>query len=119
VSNQIDERERLKRLRDRQLQTRDPRSTDRRVHRAVAKRRGRKQKRVTLSEIYTDVPAKWKGLSLGIVVGAAVSIALPLLFEGTWPELVGLASLVILAILGYAIGQGYQTRDELRELTRR
>jgi hypothetical protein len=119
MSNQVDERERLRRLRDRQLQARDPRSVDRKVHRAVAKRRGRRPKRVTLAEIYTDVPAKWKGLFLGLLAGAAVSIALPLLFEGTWPELVGLASLPILAILGLVIGQAFQVRDELRDLTRR
>jgi hypothetical protein len=119
MSNQVDDRERLRQLRDRQLQARDPRSVDRKVHRAVAKRRGRRQKRVTLAEMYTDVPAKWKGLFLGLLAGAAVSIALPLLFEGTWPELVGLASLPILAILGLVIGQAFQVRDELRDLTRR
>ena len=119
MSNQVDERERLKRLRDRQLQARDPRSIDRKTHRVVSQRRGRRQKRVTIVEMYTDVPAQWRGLFLGVLVGAVVSIVLPLLFEGTWPELVGLASLLVLAILGFGIGQGFQARDELRDLTRR
>jgi hypothetical protein len=119
MSYQNDERERLKQLRDRQLQARDPRSVDRKVHRTVARRRGRRQQRVTLTEMYTDVPAQWKGLFLGVLAGIAVSIVLPLLFEGLWPELVGLASLLVLAILGFLIGQAFQMRDELRDLTRR
>jgi hypothetical protein len=119
MSNQTDDRERLRQLRDRQLQARDPRSVDRKVHRAVSKRRGRRQKRVTIVEMYTDVPAQWRGLVLGVLAGAVISIVLPLLFEGTWPELVGLASLPVLALLGFAIGQGFQARDELRDLTRR
>jgi hypothetical protein len=119
MSNQIDDRERLRQLRDRQLRARDPRSADRRTHRTVAKRRGRRQKRVTITEMFTDVPAKWKGLFLGVLAGAAVWIALPLLFEGTWPGLVGLASLPVLAILGFIIGQAFQMRDELVDLTRR
>jgi hypothetical protein len=119
MSKQVDDRERLSQLRDRQLQARDPRSVDRKVHRAVSRRRGRRQKRVTIVEMYTDVPAQWKGLFLGVLAGAVLFFVLPLLFEGSWPELAGLASLPVLAILGLLIGRAFQARDELRDLTRR
>jgi len=119
MSKPIDDRERLAQIRDRQLQARDPRSADRKVHRTVAKRRGRRQERVTIAEMLTDVPAKWRGLFLGVLAGAVVWVALPLLFEGSWPGLVGLASLPALAVIGFVIGQAYQMRDELVDLTRR
>ncbi len=120
MSSDHDERERLRRLRDRQVQLRDPRKADRKVQQAVASRhRARGRQRFTLKGAIATIPHQWRGLILGVLLGICISIVLPLLFEGTWPELVGLASIPVLGLLGFAMGQAFDVREELRDFSRR
>jgi hypothetical protein len=116
MSNQDKERERLARLRDRQLQARNPRKTDQRVMRQVARRRGRKQKKVTFGEMVRDLPHKWRDLFLGIVIGMVIWIVLDAVADGVWVDPVGLLAILFLAILGYVLGQAFDVRDDLRRL---
>lgn len=116
MSIQNDERERLKRLRDRQLQARNPQKADQRVMHQVARRRGRRQKKVTLGEMLRDLPHKWRGLFFGCLLGVLLWLLLTLLVELAWVDLLGLAVILVLALLGYALGQAFDARDELRRL---
>ena len=114
-----DERERLEWLRERQLRARDPRTADRKTMGTISRRRRKRYKRVTFAEMFRDIPHKWRGLLIGAAIGALISILLPLLFEGSWVEIVGYASIVVLALIGVAFGQAYELRDELRDFSRR
>jgi uncharacterized protein YacL len=116
MSYQDDERERLKRLRDRQLRARNPQRGDARLMRHVATRRGRRQKKVTLAEMVRDLPQKWRGLFLGAIIGMLIWLLLYILADGMWVDLVGLVSIVVLAFLGFALGQAFDVRDELKRL---
>jgi Flp pilus assembly protein TadB len=116
MSYQDDERERLRRLRDRQLQARNPQRADARVMRQVAKRRGRRQRKVTPADMVRELPYKWRGLFLGVIIGMFIWLLLYALVEGAWVDLVGLASIVVLAFLGFALGQAFDVRDELKRL---
>jgi polyferredoxin len=116
MSYQDDERERLRRLRDRQLQARNPQRGNARVMSHVAKRRGRRQKKVTPADMVRELPYKWRGLSLGVIISMFIWLLLTVLAEGAWVDLVGLASIVVLAFLGFALGQAFDVRDELKRL---
>ncbi len=57
------ESQRLQRLRERQLQARDPHAKPRKIYRRIADRRRRLEKRESFSSIFTDVPRKWQGVA--------------------------------------------------------
>lgn len=119
MSDQQDERERIRRIRERQLQARDPKAVYRKTQQVMSRRGRRYQKRLTLREIFTDVPHKWRGFFLGAIMGAVISIVLPLLWDAMAAELIGFASIAVLALLGFAFGQALELRDELRDFSRR
>jgi len=119
MDNQNDERERLIRLRQRQLQARDPRATDKRVIRTTTRRQRKRVKRVTLGEMVRGIPHKWRGFIIGALIGMVLSILLPLFMEGVLIEVVGILAIVILAGMGLAVGQALDVRDELRDFSRR
>lgn len=120
MSNQDQERERIRRIRERQIQARDPRATYQKAQRAVSRRsRRRGQKRVTLWEMFTDIPKKWKGLVIGVLIGCFIAVVLPLLWLSEWATLIGFATIPVFAVVGLAFGQAFELRDELRDFSRR
>jgi uncharacterized membrane protein YraQ (UPF0718 family) len=119
MSSQDQERERIRRIRERQIQVRDPRATYQKAQRAVARRGRRRQKRVTLWEMFTDIPQKWKGLIVGVLIGCFIAVVLPLLWVSEWATLIGFATIPVFAIVGLAFGQAFELRDELRDISRR
>ena len=119
MSSQQEEKERIRRIRERQIQARDPRAGYKKTQRAVTKRGRKSYKRITLWEMFTDIPKKWKGLIIGIMIGAFISVLLPMLWSSEWAFLIGVATIPILAILGLALGQAFDVRDELRDFSRR
>ena len=119
MSQEDRERERVARLRDLQLQARNPRKADQQTMRTVARRRQRRYKRVTLREMIRDIPHRWRGAIIGGVAGVGISFVLPLIWQNKWAEIIGLMAIVVLAILGIAIGQAFDIRDELRDFSRR
>ena len=119
MSNEDRERQRIARLRDLQLQARNPRKADQQMMRKVARRRQRRYRRVTLREMIRDIPHKWRDAIIGVVVGVGVSLVLPLLWQNKWAEIIGLMAIVVLALLGIAVGQAFDIRDELRDFSRR
>ena len=117
MSKRNKELERLERLRQQQLQARDPLAKQRKIERkVVARRRGSKEK-VSFKSMITDVPYRWRGAILGAVLGIVISIVLPNLVEGSWAEWIGLLAVVVLALLGFMFGRAIDLRDELRDLT--
>lgn len=116
MTHQEDERERLRRLRDRQLQTRNPKKADARTMRYVAQRRGRRQKKITLADMVRELPHRWRGLFLGAIIGMFIWLVLTVLAEGAWVDPVGLACIAVVALLGFVMGQAFDARDELKRL---
>ena len=114
MSYQDKERERLQRLRDRQLSARNPRKSDDRLMRQVARRGRRRQKKVTFGEMLRDLPHKWRGLFIGIVAGMLLWIVLDFLAEGVWVDAAGVLAIVFLAFFGFVMGRAFDVRDELR-----
>lgn len=113
------ERERLARLRDRQLQTRNPRSADHKRLRKVTGRVRRQQRQPGIGELMRAIPRRLLGAVGGALIGMAISLLLPYLVDGMWGELVGYVAIVVLALFGFMYGQALDVRDDLRDFSRR
>lgn len=116
MSNDRSEIERLQRLRQRQLQARDPLAKQRAIERRVTARRRRMRRQVSYLDLITDVPRKWQGLILGLLIGMALWLGINLLVEAAWEDIVGLGVTIALPIVGFYFGQALDVRDELRDL---
>jgi hypothetical protein len=115
-----DELERLKRIRDQQIEARDPFAKGRALHRRLSARQRRMRKQKTLQEIMqemlADIPARWKGTVIGATIGTLISIVLVLLkVDAVWVILTWLVVSIFLAIGGFIIGRAFDWRDEVRD----
>ena len=116
MSNEL---ERLKRLRDRQLNDRDPQVKQKQIQRVITKRERRAQsKRVTLGEAWREVPHVYRSPLIGLVIGTIITFVLPEIWHSPWAVWVGLIAIVLLALLGIPIGQALDLRDDLRDFNK-
>ncbi len=116
MSNSPGERERLERLREKQIHARDPQAKVRRVEAKVAARRRRTVKRFSVGML-AEVPHKYVWALFGGVLGVLVIIVLPVLWADGRAYLVGIVALLFLVALGYVFGRALDARDELNDLT--
>ena len=116
MSDKNNETDRLQRLRQQQIAARDPRAKQREIDRKVAARRRKPKKQITFQDMLADMSHKWQGVIVGALIGVIVSIVLSLTVEASWVELVGLAAVIVLATLGFILGQAFDAREELRDL---
>lgn len=114
MSYQDREKERLAKLRDRQLSARNPRKSDERVMRQVARRGRHQQKKVTFGEMVRELPHKWRGLFMGIIGGMLLWILFGYVGEGLWVDLAGVLAMAFLPMLGFVMGHAFDLRDDLR-----
>lgn len=112
------EQERLRRLRDRQLATRDPLIKQRRLDRTISQRHRSARQPLSLRRIWAEIPHWARGTMYGMLGGALVTAVLPLLWPSTWSVVIGLASVAVLAIVGFFFGRAADTRDEIKDLMR-
>jgi hypothetical protein len=115
MSNQNDEVERLRHLRDRQIRLRDPKAYDRKVQHKISSRY--KVEKLTVDRVIQDIPGKWMGTILGAILGIIFAIAFNLLVESEafWIEYVGYFLVALCAILGRGLGAAMDWRDEDHE----
>ena len=111
-----DEVERLKRLRDRQLRARDPQKKQKQLQHNISKRYRQSREPFSFAQFWRDVDQKWRGLLIGGFLGFLVLVLLPSFVDSAWIELIGVGVLVFLTLMGFAIGQAADSRDELRDL---
>ena len=118
MSDKKDELERLARLRDRQLQSRDPHAKQKKTQ-SVISQQWQKQKKITLRDMANNLSYTVKGAVIGALAGIAIWIVLALVLTSSWVDLAGLAASVILAVLGVVIGQGFDAREEMKDVLKR
>ena len=115
-----DEQEQLKRLRDRQLAARDPHKHQRKREQIYVQREKRiASKQTTFAELWQDIPHTIKGPLYGLISGLAIFILLPMFWSSTWALILSLGITFFLILMGFLIGRGIQTREDLKDLTRR
>jgi hypothetical protein len=111
-----DEVERLKRLRDQQLKARDPHKKQQKLQHGISTRYRESREPFSFAKIWQEVDHKWRGLLIGGFLGFVILIILPNFVESAWTELIGIGAIFFLMLIGFAIGQAADARDELRDL---
>jgi uncharacterized protein YacL len=110
--------ERLIRIRDKQLQARDPQKKASKTQHNISTRYRRSRKPVTAKGIFSDIPKKWTGFVIGLFLGFFILILLPFFVDSTSTDLIGFGVMAVLALLGLAIGQAADAKYELEDLIR-
>ena len=110
--------DRLRRLRDKQLEARDPGKKERRLQQSIATRQRSSTEPTSVGSMWKDIPHSWKGLLYGGLVGAAIIIGLPYLLDYPWLETATLVAFPFFVVLGFFIGRAADTRDRIKEYVR-
>ena len=116
MGNRNDEVERFKRLRDQQLRARDPQKKQQQLQHNISKRYKQSREPFSFTKIWQEVEHKWRGILIGGFLGFILLIILPNFLDSGWAEVVGVGAIFLLMIIGFAIGQAADARDELRDL---
>jgi hypothetical protein len=112
------EQERLKRLRDQQIQARDPKKKERQLSRRITARNKalHEQEKHFYRAAAKDVSHKARGIYIGAVVGLVVMILLALFVEGKSVNLISILAIPFFISLGFLIGASLDWRDDMRDL---
>jgi ElaB/YqjD/DUF883 family membrane-anchored ribosome-binding protein len=116
MSYKNNEAERLKRIRDRQINLRDPQTKQQRIQHGIASRRQKAVRKFSTREVMREIPHKAKGTLIGAVVGILIMVVLPMFVESQWTDVIGIMSIVFLSVLGFLFGRALDARDSLKEL---
>ena len=117
MSNLPNDRERLQRLREKQIGARDPLAKRRKVDAKVAARRRITVKRFTVGEL-RQLPHKYAWAFFGAVLGVLVVIFLPYFWADKKAMLISIVAFFFLVTVGFFFGRALDARDELKDLTR-
>jgi hypothetical protein len=122
MSKQNEELERLMRLRERQIQARDPKAKEKKIQAKVtARRRKLRRSRNTsfqymIQDMLRDMSYKFWGIIIGAVLGTIVSIVLALLLEDiVMVAVLGLVITLVLILVGFIFGHSFDWRAEVTD----
>ena len=112
------ERDRLRRLREAQLATRDPQIKQRKLQRTIAEKHRRAARPFTWGKFWSEVPQRWRGVLFGGLVGVLIAVALPFILPSLWATIFAVIAFVFCASLGFLMGRAIDTRENLKDLVR-
>jgi Flp pilus assembly protein TadB len=115
MSNNNQEQERLKRLRDRQLTDRDPGVKKREFQRQSVERERRAYRPLTFKDAWADIPHIWKGMFFGLILGLVGAFVITSLWVSPWAWVVSIVLLLVFIMFGVMIGRAADSRDEIKE----
>ena len=118
MSSRNSEQERLRRIRDRQIQLRDPQKNVNDLQHSISRRRKRSVTRFSFRTMISETPNKFLGLVLGLLIGVLVLIIVPDFVDPPWGDIIGFGAIVFMAILGFMLGQAMDVRDNLKDLVK-
>jgi len=112
MSNQ--EQERLRKLREQQLQARDPLAKQKKFQQISSKKARRIQKSFSLSEAWKDIPHIVKTPFYGLIAGVILVIVLPRVWDSPYAIVVAGVATLFFIIFGLTLGNALDIRDKLR-----
>ncbi len=110
-----DDLDRIRRIRDRQLELRDHSIEQKRLQREISKKRRSKVERFSFGAIFGDIPKMVTGTLIGIVIGLLIFLILPYLTDAAWVDIVGILITVFGAIFGFFFGRAMDSKDALSD----
>jgi hypothetical protein len=112
------EQERLVRLRENQLASRDPHIKDRKLSRELAERERKRDNSLSLVKMWQVIPKLWRGVILSALVSVLAFIIVPEVWISNWAlPCVGGGALILTAVSAL-IGNALDVRDNLRDFSR-
>lgn len=112
MSNQ--EQEKLKRLRDNQLQARDPLVKQRQFQHSSSIKEKRMRKPFSMSKAWKDIPHVIKVPFYGLILGIIVIFVLPTLWVSPYAIWVGAGATALFMIFGAILGNTFDLRDDIQ-----
>jgi hypothetical protein len=109
------EQERLKRLRERQLQDRDPLVKQRQFHHESVIKEKRSKKPFSFSKAWADMPHVAKVPIYGLLLGILVIVLLPYVWDSQWTFLTSAGMTVVFIIFGMIVGNALDLRDDIKD----
>ena len=104
MSKQEDEIRRLQRLRDEQLQARDPTAKERAQQQRLVARHRKTQKKITAKSVILDFPAKWQFMVIGALLGLLIALIINIIVQAQWAQIVGGVLIVFGLVAGRVMG---------------
>jgi len=110
------EQERLKRLRENQLQARDPLVKQRQFQHSSSVKEKRMRKPFSLAKAWKkDIPHIIKSPLYGLLFGVVVIFVLPMLWASPYALYAGIGVTLLLIIFGTIMGNSLDMRDEIKD----
>ncbi len=110
------EQERLKRLRDKQLQARDPLAKQRKFQTNSSVKEKRMRKPFSLAKAWKkDIPHIVKIPFYGLLLGILVIIILPYIWNSPYTLIAGAGITLLFVIFGLVLGNSLDLRDKIKD----
>jgi uncharacterized membrane protein YcjF (UPF0283 family) len=109
------ESERLKRLRDKQVQARDPMVKERKYQREMSVKEKRMQKPINLAEDWGNIPYVIKAPLFGLIFGVIGTVVLVNLWSWQYAVYVGAGATVLLMIFAAIVGNALDLREDIKK----
>lgn len=118
MSNNLDpEQERLIRLREKQLSTRDPGIKKKKFTNMLSEKERRTKNSLSIRRVWSAIPHIWRWAFYGVVLGLITMAVLPTLWVHDKAWIVAIAAAVIIVIVCVVIGNALDTRDNIKDLS--
>ena len=109
------EQERLKRLREKQLQARDPLVKQRQFQHSSSVKEKRMRKTFSMSKAWKDIPHIVKMPFYGLILGVIVIFTLPMLWNSPYAIYAGVGATLLFIVFGAIMGNSFDLRDEIKD----
>jgi hypothetical protein len=109
------EQERLMRLRERQISTRDPQIKQRKFQQQAAEKERRHDQSESLGEIWATIPSVWKGGLFGLLVGIPLIILLPRYWVSDWATPAAVILALVITLMAITVGRATDLRNAIKK----
>lgn len=109
------EQERLKQLRERQLQARDPLANQRKFQRSSSIKEKSAYKPFSFAKAWKDIPHIVKSPFYGLILGVIIVFILPSIWDSPYAIIVGAGATLLFIIFGLILGNSLDIRDKIRD----
>jgi hypothetical protein len=106
--------DRYRRIRDQQLQARDPQKKQRRLDYEVSAKQKRMKQSFSLSLMWRDLSHKIRYTLIGLMIGLAFMLLLPMVLPETWGLCLGLTLLGFATFIGFLVGRYEDSVEDIR-----
>lgn len=108
--------DRYRRIRDQQIHARDPSKKQLQLDHTISQKHKRRIQKFSLVTMLDEIPARWIGLVMGLLITVALLLILPEFIEADWGDLLAIGIGVFLMLLFFLVGRVMDMKDTLRDL---